>query len=86
MANRHLHDKIRDALRKDFFKDPDYVDVSETPDDGIHLVIVSRRFDGRRMKDKNDLIWSVLVKNLEPDEWGQITLSIGVSPEELKAM
>jgi stress-induced morphogen len=78
--------KIRDVLRGDYFKDADdLVDVSDGPDDSIHVVIVSRKFDGRRMKEKNDLIWSVLVQKLNPAEWGKVSLSVGASPEEIKA-
>ena len=65
MADAQLKKKIRDALKGAYFKDPDdLVDVSDGPDDSIHVVIVSRKFDGRRMSDKNDLIWSVLVQEL----------------------
>ena len=86
MAEAQLKQKIRNAMRKAFFNDPDdLVDVSDGPDDSIHLVVVSRKFDGRRMKDKNDLIWSVLVRNLQPEEWGKVSLSVGTSPEEIKA-
>ena len=59
---------------------------SDGPDDNIHVVIVSRKFDGRRMMEKNDLIWSVLVNNLTEDEWGKVTLWVGASPEEVKAI
>jgi stress-induced morphogen len=86
MADAQLKRKIRDALRGAYFKDPDdLVDVSDGPDDSIHVVIVSRKFDGRRMKEKNDLIWSVLVQELRPEEWGKVSLSVGASPEEIKA-
>ena len=86
MAESQLKNKIRDVLRVAYFKDPDdLVDVSDGPDDSIHLVIVSRKFDGRRMKEKNDLIWSVLSQNLLPDEWSKVSLSVGDSPEEIKA-
>jgi stress-induced morphogen len=86
MADTQLKKKIRDVLRGVYFKDPDdLVDVSDGPDDSIHVVIVSRKFDGRRMRDKNDLIWSVLSKNLLPEEWGKVSLSVGASPEEIKA-
>ena len=86
MADVQLKDKISGALRDAYFKDPnDLVDVSDGPDDSIHIVIVSRKFDGRRMKEKNDLIWSVLVQKLAPEEWGKISLSVGASPEEIKA-
>lgn len=86
MADCQLKRKIHDELKRDTFKDPeDLVDVSDGPDDSIHVVIVSRKFDGHRMKEKNDLIWSVLVNRLSPMEWGKISLSVGASPEEIKA-
>lgn len=86
MATVDLKKKIHDVLKNAYFQDPDdSVDVSDGPDDSVHVVIVSRKFDGRRMKEKNDLIWSVLTKHLAPDEWGKISLSIGASPEEIKA-
>lgn len=51
MADVQLKQKIRVALRDAYFKDPDdLVDVSDGPEDSIHVVIVSRKFDGRRMK------------------------------------
>ena len=86
MATVDLKKKIHDVLKNVYFQDPDdSVDVSDGPDDSVHVVIVSRKFDGRRMKEKSDLIWSVLTKNLAPDEWGKVSLSIGASPEEIKA-
>jgi stress-induced morphogen len=86
MAEAQLKSKIHDELKNAYFKDVgDLVDVSDGPDDSIHIVIVSRKFDGQRMKEKNDLIWSILVKGLRPEEWGKVSLSIGASPEEIKA-
>ncbi len=86
MADERLKKKIWEVLKQGYFKDPeDLVDVSDGPDDNIHVVIVSRKFDGRRMKEKNDLIWSDLLQNLAPEEWGKVSLSIGASPEEIKA-
>ncbi len=86
MATVDLKKKIHDVLKSVYFQDPDdSVDVSDGPNDSVHVVIVSRKFDGRRMKEKNDLIWSVLTNHLAPDEWGKVSLSIGASPEEIKA-
>jgi stress-induced morphogen len=86
VATVDLKKKIHDVLKSVYFHDPDdSVDVSDGPDDSVHLVIVSRKFDGRRMNEKNDLIWSLLTANLTADEWGKISLSIGASPEEIKA-
>ncbi len=87
MASAELKQKIYQVFRKGYFHDPDdSVDVSDGWDDNVHVVIVSRKFDGKRMKEKHDLIWSELVQKLEPEEWGQVSLSVGVSPEEIKAM
>jgi stress-induced morphogen len=86
MADAQLKEKIHDSLKTVYFKDPDdAVDVSDGPEDSIHIVIVSRKFDGLRMKEKNDLIWSHLLQQLNPDEWGKVSLSVGASPEEIKA-
>jgi stress-induced morphogen len=86
VATVDLKKKIHDVLKSVYFQDPDdSVDVSDGPNDSVHVVIVSRKFDGRRMKEKNDLIWSVLTNHLAPDEWGKVSLSIGASPEKIKA-
>ena len=86
MADAQLKQKIHDSLKTVYFGDPDdSVDVSDGPEDSIHVVIVSRKFDGRRMKEKNDLIWTLLVQNLSQEEWGKVSLSVGASPEEIKA-
>jgi stress-induced morphogen len=86
MADVQLKEKIHDSLKTVYFKDPDdAVDVSDGPEDSIHIVIVSRKFDGLRMREKNDLIWSHLIQQLSPDEWGKVSLSVGASPEEIKA-
>ena len=86
MTDAQLKEKIHDVLKDGYFQDADdLVDISDGPDDSIHVVIVSRKFDGQRMKEKHDLIWSELSQNLAPEEWGRVSLSIGVSPEEIKA-
>ena len=86
MADEALKQRIREILKGGYFHDRDnLVDVSDGPDDSIHVVIVSRKFDGKHMKEKHDLIWSELMQKLPPDVWGKVSLSIGVSPEELKA-
>jgi stress-induced morphogen len=86
MTDEQLKQRIRDALKGGYFHDADdLVDISDGPDDSIHVVVVSRKFDGRRMKEKHDLIWSELSQKLAPEEWGRVSLSIGVSPEEIKS-
>jgi acid stress-induced BolA-like protein IbaG/YrbA len=87
VAENTLKQKVRDVLKRGYFRDDDdLVDVSDGDDDNVHLVVVSRKFDGKRLKEKQDLIWSELVQSLLPEEWGRVTLSVGVSPEEIKAI
>lgn len=87
MAEDSLKQKIHDVLKQGYFKAPDdLVDVSDGSDGEIHVVVVSRKFDGRRLKEKNDLIWSELTRGLAPEEWGRVSLSVGASPEEVKAI
>jgi stress-induced morphogen len=88
MAEHQLKEKIRRLLKTGYFRDEDdFVDVSDGTDaDSIHIVVVSRKFQGARLKDKHDLIWSELTRQLPRKEWGKVTLSVGVSPEELKAL
>jgi len=86
MSDQQLKKTVYDVLKKGYFSGADdAVDVSDGPEDSIHLVIVSRKFDGKRLKERNDLIWSELMQHLATDEWGKISLSIGASPEEIKA-
>jgi len=87
MPDEKLKKKIYDTLKRGYFSDStDYVDVSDGFDDLIHIVVVSRKFDGQCMKEKEDIIWSELLKNLSNEEWGQISLSVGASPDEVKAL
>jgi len=86
MADEQLKKKVHDVLKTGYFTDTDdAVDVSDGPEDSLHLVIFSRKFDGKYLKEKNDLIWSELMQHLSKNEWGKVSLSIGVSPEEIKA-
>ena len=86
MADAQLKQKIYSVLKEGYFRDPDdAVDISDGPEDSIHLVIFSRKFTGRSMKEKHALIWTDLMQHLDTDEWNKISLSIGASPEEIKA-
>ncbi len=86
MASTQVKQKIYTALKAGYFSDPDdAVDVSDGPDDSIHLVIFSRKFTGWSMQEKHNLIWSELLQNLATEEWNKVSLSVGASPEEIKA-
>ena len=83
MCRVDLKKKIHDVLKDAYFRDPDdSVDVSDGDDEHVHLVIVSRKFDGQKMKEKNDLVWSVLTRHLSPEEWGTILLTVAAAPSK----
>ena len=55
MPDGQLKKKVYDLLKKGYFSGTDdAVDVSDGPEDSIHLVIVSRKFDGKRLRENND--------------------------------
>ncbi len=86
MSGQDLKEKIEVALKHGTFRDPhDLVDVTDGPADDIHVVVVSRKFDDLPT-DRRELIWSDLMTKLKPEEWGKVTLSIAVSPQQLKRM
>ena len=86
MADLQLKDKIREALKNAYFHDvDDFVDVSDGPEDSIHIVIVSRKLAGHRLKEKDDLMWGILIDSLTADEFSRVSLSVWTSPEEIKA-
>lgn len=86
MAKPDLKIKIRNGLKKHYFKaSDDYVDVSDAPEGGIHVVVITHKFEGMRQKQRIDLVSLVLDKFLAKGEDAQITMVMGLSPEELKA-
>ena len=85
MACEILKQKIHDTLRGGYFSDAkDFVDVSDGSADHVHIVIVSRKFNGHTMGGRSDIIWDELVKHLSQEEWGHVFLSIGATPEEVR--
>ena len=85
MACNSLKQKIRDLLSNGYFNDKkDYVDVSDGDDDLVHIIVVSRKFNGYTMKSRGDIIWRELFDHLSTEEWGNVTLSIGMLPEEVR--
>src|SRR5947208_540182 len=88
MAAASLKKRIHDVLKRTAFSDTaDLVDVSDDRDDverkDVHVVVISPKFEGRHLGQRSRLIWSALRRGLAPKDWGRITLSIGVSPDQV---
>ena len=85
MTCKMLKQKIQNLLKTGYFNDTkDFVDVSDGAGDFIHVVVVSRKFNGHTMGSRSDIIWDELAKNLSQEEWGLVFLSIGMLPEEVQ--
>ena len=85
MACETLKQKIHNTLQTGYFNDTkDFVDVSDGAGDFIHVVVVSRKFNGHTMIDRSDIIWDELLKHLSDEEWGHVSLLVGAIPEEVQ--
>ena len=85
MACKILKEKIHSSLKIGYFNDTkDFVDVSDGAADFIHVVVVSRKFNGHTMLDRGDIIWDELLKHLSDEEWGHVSLLIGATPEDVQ--
>jgi uncharacterized membrane protein len=86
MADEHIKRQIHDVLKSVYFSAPDdMVDVSDGPDDSIHLVLVSRKFDRQRTREKHEIVSNLLMQNLPEETWTRVSLAICKSPDEIKA-
>ena len=85
MACKMLKQKIQNLLKTGYFNDTkDFVDVSDGAGDFIHVVVVSRKFNGHTIIDRSDIIWDELLKHLSDEEWGHVSLLVGAIPEEVQ--
>ena len=85
MACEKLKQKIHDTLKAGYFSDTkDFVDVSDGAGDFIHVVVVSRKFNGYTIGGRSDIIWDELLKHLSDEEWGHVSLLVGAIPEEVQ--
>ncbi len=82
-ADPQLKNKIETILRAGF--PGETVDVSDGHGDNIHVIVVSRKFDGMREKEKQELLWSAIDKSdLSEAEKVMISLILPYSPGDLK--
>ena len=63
----------------------DTVDVSDGYRDNIHVMVVSRKFDGRPDQEKQDMIWDPInASDLSEEEKLLISLALPLSPADIK--
>lgn len=82
-SRRQIKDTLARALRAHFPEDT--VDVSDGYRGNIHVVVVSRRFDGMHERRKYAFLWRIIdATDLSADEKSLISLLSAVSPGEIK--
>ena len=86
MACAMLKREIYNVLKEGYFGDTnDFVDVSDGYDDLVHVVVVSRKFNGEStMIKRGDIIGQELLKHFPEGEWGYVSLTVGRPPEEVR--
>lgn len=81
MAEKQFKERVRHLFKQTFSDDT--VDVSDGYHDNVHVVIVSRRFDGMSERERLDMLWELARRQLNGDA-GRISLLLAYSPDELK--
>lgn len=84
-ASPELKTRIERALRTQFPKQGETVDVSDGVGDNVHVVVVSRQFDRMKEKSKQDLLWGAIDRSdLTDAEKVKISMILPYSPDDLK--
>lgn len=86
MACETFKREIYNVLKEGYFGDKnDFVDVSDGYDDLVHVVVVSRKFNGdSTIIKRGDIIGQELLKHFPDGEWGDVSLTVGRLPEEVR--
>jgi acid stress-induced BolA-like protein IbaG/YrbA len=74
-----LAEKVERILKEAF---PSLESLDIRNDDGIIGVLVSEQFEGLEAIDRQDRIWSVLDRSLNPEEKRQIQIIVAATPAE----
>lgn len=83
MADLGLKKKIEEILRASF--PGETVDVSDGFRDNVHIVVVSKKFNDLREKEKQEILWNAIDQgDLSDDEKVKISLILPYSPADLK--
>ncbi|MBI1930671.1 hypothetical protein HYR99_41295 [Candidatus Poribacteria bacterium] len=81
MVDETFKNKVTQLFRAAFPEG--YVDVSEGYHDRLHVLVISRDFDGLTEREKQTRLWEIARRELA-EKTTEISLLIGYSPDELK--
>ncbi len=78
-----LKSKIEASLRAEFPNDT--VDVSDGYKGNVHVLVVSRRFDGKSEYERQEMLHQAInAAGLTKPQTGKISLLLAMSPAEIK--
>ncbi|MCC6321377.1 MAG: hypothetical protein IT438_08080 [Phycisphaerales bacterium] len=78
-----LKRKLEDALRTRFRSDT--IDVSDGYKGNVHVLVVSRKFDGKSDYERQEMLHQIINDaNLTKAQIGKISLLLAMSPAEIK--
>ena len=81
MADQEFKNHVKQVFEKSL--PGAFIDVSDGYRDNVHIVLVSRQFDGMPEREKDEYLWSIVRPALSTDA-GRISLLLGYSPDQLK--
>jgi hypothetical protein len=83
MPQDPLKQKLLDLLRQEFPTRRDKILLRDGYGDFLHLYVVSTKFKGVGLREANERIWSILFRSLSKEEWGRVSLVLGIAPDEV---
>jgi hypothetical protein len=83
MARDPLKSKLIRVLEREFPGKKERIVLRDGFQGSIHLYVISDKFRNKRLRAKGEMIWPILFRELTEDEWGRITLTTGIAPDEI---
>ncbi|QYK46992.1 MAG: hypothetical protein KF838_09365 [Phycisphaeraceae bacterium] len=78
-----LKRKLETSLRETFSND--LVDISDGYKGNVHVLVVSRRFDGKSEFERQEMLHEIIrTAGLTKQQMGKISLLLAMSPSEIK--
>lgn len=80
----NIKQRLEDVLKSSF--EDASVDVGETPFQRVHALVVSGSFRGVTDRDRQDLVWQALKRELSKEEQQHVSFVLASTPEEEQAL
>lgn len=82
LNNHTLFKKIEAVIKEGVKAQKVSVEKSSGLPSMIHVIVVSEKFKGKTTRERQEFIWGIFEKKLEPSEYTKISLCLTLTPEE----